>query len=419
MNIHQGDCRNVLKEMADDSVDSVVCDPPYELGFMGKKWDSTGIAYDPILWAECLRVLKPGGHLLAFGGSRTYHRLACAIEDTGFVIRDQIMWIYGSGFPKSRNIGKAIDKRAGAERVAIETRTDRRKDGTTYGLGHSGKVTSNEPVTDAAKQWDGWGTALKPAHEPIVFARKPFKGRVEDNVQKHGTGAVNVDGCLVGTSGGHHLTEDPPDTGGDSVNCFGDGLNNVSSAPVKGRGRWPANVIHDGSEEVEAEFAKAGTSKSGKSVNKYHTPSGTGRYHMNDKKGERKSDEKVPGHDDQGTPARFFYCAKASKSERNAGLENLPIKQTTGGGGMNDPHCGSAYGSIKAPGHNHHPTVKPVKLMRYLCRLITPPGGLVLDPFAGSGSTGVAAAQEGFDFVGIEMDSEYAEIARRRIEHAI
>lgn len=315
-------CIEGMRGMADHSVDAIVTDPPYELtqvrrtrpaphvegspysrhrvgvngdtkpvgGFMGNEWDGSGVAFNVEMWVEALRVLKPGGHMLAFGGSRTYHRMVCAIEDAGFEVRDQIMWVYGSGFPKSMNVSKAIDE---------------------------------------AKQWQGWGTALKPAHEPICVARKPLVGTVAANVLAHGTGAINVDGCRIAGV----VTTNPQRRGAGNISTSGHagqidtGLDRVSDA-----GRWPANFIHDGLNEEWS---------------------------------------------------RFFYCAKASKSDRGEG--------------------------------NTHPTVKPIDLMRYLCRLVTPPGGLVLDPFTGSGSTGKAALAEGFRFIGYELSAEYAAIARKRI----
>jgi len=343
-----GDCIEVMRGMPDNSVDSIVTDPPYGLSFMGKKWD-----YDvpsEAIWRECLRVLKPGGHLLAFAGTRTQHRMAVRIEDAGFEIRDMIAWVYGSGFPKSLDVSKAIDKAAGAEREVIGDKM--RPDGKTVLSARSaidpagegwdrpwrhdparteaqGKLTA--PATDAARQWEGWGTALKPALEPITVARKPMVGTVAANVLEHGTGALNIDGCRI------------PGESTVRVNAAEMGYHggNLASEYQTGSdaGRWPANLIHDGTEPADL----------------------------------------------LGEAARFFYCAKASKSDRGA--------------------------------ENNHPTVKPTDLMRYLCRLVTPPGGVVLDPFMGSGSTGKAAILEGFRFIGIDMTAEYVEIARARIQY--
>jgi hypothetical protein len=398
--------------MPDCSVDAVVTDPPYGLSFMGKKWDYDVPGVE--VWAECLRVLKPGGHLLAFAGTRTQHRMAVRIEDAGFEIRDMIAWVYGSGFPKSLDVSKAIDKRGGATvgfesfRDAVKTAMNKNQISRaklqealgnfmlshyltagsqpaipnwrdyqvirdTVGLGDvydemfrpeaerevvgqhqtdmgglggerlgqkGGDITI--AATPEAKQWQGWGTALKPALEPITVARKPLIGTVAENVLQHGTGAINVDGGRVGTDGGTRMTESDIQLSqiSVSVNAYGNGLQGPFGKPVEGLGRWPANFIHDGSEEATDLLKDS---------------------------------------------ARFFYCAKASKADRG---EN-----------------------------NYHITVKPTELMRYLCRLVTPPNGVVLDPFMGSGSTGKAAALEGFNFIGIEREAEYVAIAQARINH--
>jgi len=332
-----GECLEKMKELADSSIDSIVTDPPYGLSFMGKKWDYDVPSTE--IWKECLRVLKPGGHVLSFGGTRTYHRMVVNMEDAGFEIRDQVMWIYGSGFPKSTDISKRIDKEAGAERIVT-------KEGQTKAAEFSGKfdqASSNLrerrdfAATDAAKQWQGWGTALKPANEPICLARKPLERglTVADNVLKWGTGAINVDASRIATE------EKIPTTS--NQNIKGAAFKADNSEKIREtfyvqspQGRWPANILFD---EAAAEML--------------------------------------------GEPSRFFYVAKASKAERGEG--------------------------------NAHPTVKPIKLMEYLCKLITPRGGVVLDPFMGSGSTGVAAKNLGFKFIGIEMNEEYFEIAKRRI----
>ena len=405
--LFHGDNREVLKELADNSIDSIVTDPPYELGFMGKSWDASGIAFNVQVWQECLRVLKPGGHLLAFSGSRTYHRMAVAIEDAGFEIRDQIMWIYGSGFPKSLDVSKAIDKAAGAEREVVGTKPSSL--GGTVAAGernqeiidyHKNKIVDiTAPATAEAKQWQGWGTALKPAHEPIVVARKPLIGTVANNVLTYGTGGLNIDGARVGSE---VLPEQK--AGQAQIGTF-ERNNMVTPERI---GRWPANVIHDGSEEVLELFP---TNAGGGHWTKTKT-TGFGEF------GGGSSEYFGPGEKDgKGSAARFFYCAKTSKRDRNEGCEDFEIKQTIGGGGLTA--AGGAYGSIKAPANNHHPTVKPTDLMRYLCRLVTPPNGVVLDPFMGSGSTGKAAMLENFRFVGIEMTEEYLPIAKARIEFAV
>lgn len=378
--IFHGDCLEVLRTLPDNSVDAVVTDPPYGLSFMGKRWDYDVPSVE--VWAECLRVLKPGGHLLAFAGTRTQHRMAVRIEDAGFEIRDMIAWVYGSGFPKSLDVSKAIDKAAGAEREKVlvptkpgNTRGDR---GVSYaGESFSGFTDISEPITDAARQWAGWGTALKPALEPITVARKPLGGTVAENVLAHGTGALNIDGCRVGTEGGAKWV--PQGDKGDAGQ-FGGGIKDGGIEVVPGLGRWPANLIHDGSDEVVA---------------------------------------LLPGEGDKSA-ARFMYCAKASKKDRDEGLEHMEAVHRPNGNKWTDQDYRVARGerppsAESGPRRNIHPTVKPTDLMRYLCRLVTPPGGVVLDPFMGSGSTGKAAMLEGFQFIGIERDAEYLEIARARI----
>ena len=412
--------------MPDNSVDSIVTDPPYELGFMGKGWDSSGIAFNVEVWTEALRVLKPGGHLIAFSGSRTYHRMAVAIEDAGFEIRDQIMWIYGSGFPKSHNISKGIDKAAGAEREVVGSRPltgngKTMKSGFHQPDGTGAGATIKEdifeftaPATDAAKQWDGWGTALKPAHEPMVLARKPLIGTVANNVLTYGTGGLNIEAARVPSDDGFEKAWDKPVT----TNISADGGKYISEgakhtvdlSDYKPSGRWPANIIHDGSDEVVELFPDTKATGSGK-VSGFRK--GGASENSVGLAGVKKA---ADGFSDSGSAARFFYCAKASKRDRNEGLDGFEIKQTVGGGGLTE--VGGAYGSIKAKAQNHHPTVKPTDLMRYLCKLVTPPNGTVLDPFMGSGSTGKAAILDGFDFIGIEQSEEYIKIAEARINWA-
>jgi len=399
----KGNCLDTLKTLPDNSVDSIVTDPPYELGFMGKSWDNSGIAYSTDLWAECLRVLKPGGHLLAFSGSRTYHRMVVAIEDSGFEIRDQIMWLYGSGFPKSLDVSKAIDKAAGAEREVVGTEIRFNEPSGIVNIGQGERVLIErkitEPATPEAQQWQGWGTALKPAHEPIVVARKPLIGTVANNVLTHGTGALNIDGSRVGLSEGEK-----------KIGGFGNGGIGFGGGDAKNvewqqstQGRWPANVIHDGSDEVLAGFPMTG--KSPKPYKPTVDRSDSSMFGIGG-----------VGHDaeygDNGSAARFFYCAKASKSERNAGLEGLP-EGTNGVGALRD------NGRESEPRANFHPTVKPLALMRYLVKLVTPPSGTVLDPFLGSGSTAVAAILEGFEWIGCEMTEDYFPIIEARVEWAL
>lgn len=372
--LHPGDCRDVLRGLADASIDSIVTDPPYALvsigkrfgkpgaaatkdgdvysrasaGFMGQQWDTGETAFAAEFWAEALRVLKPGGHLLAFSGTRTYHRMVCAIEDAGFEIRDQLAWVYGSGFPKSHDVSKGIDKAAGAIRPVVATETVRDiRNGHGRGQGDGIHAASRAaPVymereitaaaTAAAQQWAGWGTALKPAWEPIVLGRKPLPGTVAETVVQHGTGALNIDGCRVGEKGGTRTIVGQQHSR--TVNAYGDGLGAQGGFIAEiDAGKWPANILHDGSDHVTTRF-----------------PAGE---------------------------SRFFYSAKADADDR----------------------IGSK-----------HPTVKPVDLMQWLCRLVTPPGGTVLDPFAGTGTTGEAAFREGFRAVLIEREEAYqADIARR------
>lgn len=413
-----GDCRNELELLPDNSIDSIVTDPPYELGFMGKSWDASGIAYDQRVWVQCLRVLKPGGHLLAFSGSRTYHRMVCAIEDAGFQIRDQIMWVYGSGFPKSLNVSKSIEgllTTGSANKTAFKNLSGEKVDRGDWGIAkqqftHGQRDTNYdetaagqrlgklEPTTDEAKQWDGWGTALKPAHEPIVLARKPLDGTVANNVLTHGVGGINIDGCRVGNED----TRSPASK--TALGIMNDDAWQAQEVMAgSANGRFPANFIHDGSDEVLELFprAKGGAypAKRGQAVNTSFA-------------GGQETEGGFRAMGDDGSAARFFYCAKASKKDRNEGLDGFEEKRP-------DERSVTGMGTFEEKGvakqANHHPTVKPTDLMRYLCRLVTPPNGTVLDPFTGSGSTGKAAVLEGFNFIGIEQSAEYVEIAKARI----
>jgi len=507
MNLMLGDCLQVMRGMEAESVDAIVTDPPYGLSFMGKKWDYDVPSVE--VWRECLRVLKPGGHLLAFAGTRTQHRMACNIEDAGFEIRDMIAWVYGSGFPKSLDVSKAIDNAGGVvsskqakllrdrrelagmsreevakhigctpssvrdweegraravgapiefiipspeyrtklaillgyssdERRLIGETTDRRGDGSVYGVGHSGEVRSGGH-TDAAKQWSGWGTALKPAMEPITVARKPLIGTVAENVLRHGTGAINVDGCRVEMASEEDAAEHRYNCEGGykrqknwhlndtSKGTLASGWKKPTGEPPQVQGRFPANIIHDGSDEVVGLFPQAGN---GWKRN----------YGEEDYKGRQYAGGSFGGggyrggstYCDSGSAARFFYCAKASKRDRDEGCEGLEERVAGVGdvdesSGRDSTKPGNQYGegsrrrveaglSPTMPRRNHHPTVKPTDLMRYLCRLVTPPNGIVLDPFMGSGSTGKACVLEGFGFIGIEREADYIEIARARIE---
>jgi site-specific DNA-methyltransferase (adenine-specific) len=392
-----------------NSIDAIVTDPPYGLVFMGKDWDKgvPGVAF----WTEALRVAKPGAHMLAFGGTRTWHRLACAIEDAGWEIRDTVMWVYGSGFPKSHSVDKAIDKAAGAEREVVgrnPNRDGRKPEGYHEGWARPWQANSassahlcTAPATPAAKQWAGWGTALKPAWEPIILARKPLQGTVAANVLAWGTGAINVDGCRIGTADGHGGGR-KGSSGFCGDNYEHDGF--VASSV----GRWPANFIHDGSDEVLALMPNV---KAGVAVR--HNSGGNTFGGDNP-----KPPMADMSYSDSGSAARFFYCAKASKADRDEGLDGMELRKV---GNFDDDNYEWDITKTHRPAQprrNHHPTVKPTALMRYLCRLVTPPGGVVLDPFMGSGSTGKAAVMEGFDFMGIEVEPEYYALAEARIAHA-
>lgn len=382
--IYNMDCLEGMKLLDDNSIDSIVTDPPYELGFMGKKWDSTGIAYNVELWKECLRVLKPGGHLLAFGGTRTYHRMTCAIEDAGFEIRDCIQWLYGSGFPKSQDISKAIDKKLGAEREVIgKGRGVGKKGGETYskyGEFKAGEIEITASATELARKWEGWGTALKPANEPIVLARKPLSEKtIAENVMKWGTGGLNIDGCRIPID----PTVDDPRLGGKgswktdkaAKNVYEGGYagENIQSSPL---GRFPANVILD-EEAGKLLDEQSGILKSGALKPYQENHQNASSYKMN-----RYKTFIQPAN--EGGASRFFYCAKASKKERGEG--------------------------------NNHPTVKPVSLIKYLVTLVTPPDGVCLDPFMGSGTTGMVAAMYQRNFIGFELNPEYCKMAEKRIE---
>ena len=399
-----GDCLDRLREMPDNSVDSVVTDPPYGLSFMGKKWDYDVPSEE--IWRECLRVLKPGGHLLAFAGTRTQHRMAVRIEDAGFEIRDMIAWVYGSGFPKSLDVSKAIDKAAGEKREVIGVKPAKDSMGAMqkaslaqgarkYEKGFSesfnvekyGGIPITAPATEAAKQWQGWGTALKPALEPITVARKPLGEKtVAANVLVHSTGGINVDECRIEGAGPSGLK---PYIRNTTPEVYALGMAKAGREVTytdNPRGRWPANLIHDGSDEVVGLFPV--TDKAAIPRNGGFRNNNAQRGTIDFKSGCKPTLPVVRG--DTGSAARFFYCAKASKKDREGST---------------------------------HPTMKPTALMRYLCRLVTPPEGIVLDPFMGSGSTGKAAMLEGFQFIGIERDEEYMEIAKARIgaasnEHA-
>lgn len=369
--LYRGDSTRITPLLC--NLHACVTDPPYELGFMGKSWDSSGVAAAWETWGGVRIALRPGAHLVAFAGSRTYHRIAKAIDDAGFEVRDQLMWLYGSGFPKSLDVAKAIDKAAGAERQVIGV-SKRHGGGSSEIFSERGSLPLTAAATRHAQQWQGWGTALKPAHEPVCFARKPLsEATVAANVLLWATGALNIDDCKVGNEFLPSQAEGQPRIGTFERNGI---------VTPERNGRWPANVATDGSLEVLEAFPPSARDA-----------------------------------------IRYFYAAKASKEDREFGLEDDDAHLT--GEQIKGRQAGSAgtltaHSGVKnTPRANHHPTVKPVDVMRWLCRLITPPGGTVLDPFMGSGSTGIAAVREGFGFVGIEQDPDYFEIAAKRIGAAV
>ena len=441
--IYNMDCIEGMKLLEDNSIDSIVTDPPYELGFMGKKWDASGIAYNAEMWKEAFRVLKPGGHLLSFGGTRTYHRMACAIEDAGFEIRDQIQWVYGSGFPKSLNIGKSIDKLQGNEREIIGYKEPFGREGRNtkptgnYNASVGGNYTLQRdlrPIYKDCNEFEGWGTALKPAHEPIVVARKPLAEKsVAENVLKYGTGGINIDECRIPTiprKTGTKPKDDIPCGSGNSL--MGSSKNRQAEYDLQvEQGRFPSNFIHDGSEEVLELFpSDKGAFAPVKSGQKGFGGVIYGKYNQ------AGDDGKTFYNDGLGSAARFFYCAKASKSERNEGCDNIRSKEYF----INRTpfercrKCNKRKGFVGYEGcvceqpdfypeemksntsKNNHPTVKPLKLMQYLVRLVTPKNGIVLDSFMGSGTTGMAAKSQGFRYIGFDMTKEYCEIAEVRIK---
>lgn len=466
------DCRDAMRAMDENSIDAVVCDPPYGLtqgnrkvppphnpdspfsrcrmgvngdtlavpkqstagGFMGMGWDH-GVPGTEF-WIEALRVAKPGAHLLAFGGTRTFHRLMAAIEDAGWEIRDTIMWVYGSGFPKSLDVSKAIDKAAGVEREVVGSKLGQPgyslTNGLPGGVAMEGNVDGSlrngaaecaitAPATEAAKQWEGWGTALKPAWEPVIVARKPLTGTVAANVLEHGTGALNIDGCRVE---GRERTEYGLATAQRSQGATY-GEPSASADFDSSKGRWPANLIHDGSDDVLALFPDSNGS-GGSLPNVKITGYGDGAVGTG--KSEYFGGPRMKVNAGSGSAARFFYCAKTSKKDRNEGLDDEPDKvlarscqaaAAEAARGNTVETEGGAFNKARVV-KNNHPCVKPTELMRYLCRLVTPPSGTVLDPFMGSGSTGKAALLEGFSFVGIDNDEEhgYFDIAMARIKAA-
>ena len=461
-----GDNIESLKKLPDNSIDSIVTDPPYGLSFMGKKWDYDVPSVE--FWKEVYRVLKPGGYILSFGGTRTYHRMVVNIEDAGFEIRDQVMWLYGSGFPKSHNIGKAVDKLEGNDREVVSNGVD---------YGHSKKeddgsgkygFSSDYKITKGQSKYEGWGTALKPANEPICVARKPLSEKtIADNVIKWGTGGINIDGCRIGTDewlgGGGYNNKGTSKKDLDDATSYATKV--IEGEFIQPEGRFPANIILEcicdkviKSESTKRKVrGKLNDHKEnsifgigGAGIENYdyndsgdiHTNPDCVCYQLDEQSGISKSscksgvvegkdanvfndgENKTSGHkkkvmvgdySDKGGASRFFYVAKVSKKERNLGLDGFEDKIIEGRDEGQDERS-VAYKKRPIPTKNTHPTLKPINLMTYLCRLITPKGGIVLDPFMGSGSTGISALLEGFRFVGMEMDADYFKIAEARIE---
>lgn len=427
--IYNGDMLDMLQVIKPESIDAIVCDPPYELGFMNKSWDSTGIAFKKETWQNCFEVLKPGGYLLAFGGSRTYHRIACAIEDAGFEIRDCVMYLYGCGFSKSYNIGLAIDKKNGVESEVVGVG----KSGCNSRAYQSEKPTTagNYDIKKSQNKWQGWGTCLKPTYEPIIVARKPFKGSVVDNIIKYRVGGLNIDECrvkfentqnpatnpLFRKQGGYKLPEKGQLSNG--VIPFSSSKNDVNEL-----GRFPANVITDGSEEVRSVLPETKSSGGNYTMQDFSNFKSS-MMHFTNKKCEKpriNCDKQFPI--DSGSAMRYFYSAKASKKDRDEGLDAFQDK--TFHSVLNQKNgSGDRLDGAKTPiRKNIHPTCKPTELMQYLVRLVSPKGATILDPFMGSGSTGKAVMFENrerdanYKFIGIELTDEYLPIAQARIEYA-
>lgn len=412
-----GDCLEKLKDLADNSVDAVVTDPPYRLSFMGKKWDYDVPSED--IWRECLRVLKPGGYLLAFAGTRTQHRMAVRIEDAGFEIRDMIAWVYGSGFPKSLNIGKAIDELQGNEREVNGIGTVGKGFNKVKGFGvnttKGGEATTEWETTKGNSEHEGWGTALKPALEPITVARKPLSEKtVALNVLKWGTGGIDIDGSRVEVNPEIDDMLRTVDRSKRESETWekGSGFKNENNSltGVPANGRFPANFIHDGSDEVVAMFPNTKSGATKKQIESYDGDSVTGFL--------RGESNPLNQHGDSGSASRFFYCAKASKSERNAGCEDMTEtrhadRNTDDGVGGDNPRNRSNTSK-----KNFHPTVKPIALMEYLVKLVSKENAIILDPFGGSGSTAVACKNTNRNYILIEREEDYIPIINARIENS-
>lgn len=427
--LYHGNMLDMLEVIEPNTIDSIVCDPPYELNFMGKGWDNSGIAFNKDAWIKCYEALKPGGYLLAFGGTRTYHRIACAIEDAGFEIRDCIMYLYGAGFPKSLNIGLAIDKKNG-----IDNRTGNIVKGVASnetvamknGLAENMEFNNEYEERKATNEWNGWGTALKPAYEPIIVARKPFKTSVAENIMQYGVGGINIDECRIETeeTGKRTPGYKKPQSRMDTKSEWNKSSLGIRREVNTMQGRFPANVIHDGSEEAIKDMpnTKGGSPINFNKVEKQFCFSDTT---------EDKTTGIYDGFNDDGSASRYFYTAKASRKDRDEGLDMFESKYTASAE-FRPNHMekalegedGNPYGRWK-PVKNIHPTVKNVELMQYLVRLVTPKNGTILDCFMGSGSTGKATMFENrernanYKFIGIELTEEYLPICEARIDYAL
>jgi site-specific DNA-methyltransferase (adenine-specific) len=383
-NLLCGDMVKTLRTIPDRTFDAVICDPPYELGFMGRGWDSSGVAFNPRTWREARRVAKPGAWMAAFGGSRTWHRIACAIEDGGWEIRDSMIWWYASGFPKSTDVGAQMDASVGAVRtdrvVSEEMDNQIMQPMRTV-------IFAGTPVTAAAKKWDGWGTALKPAFEPIILARKPIDLTVAANVKKYGTGAINIKASRVGDE--EHYNPPAGTSRGASFALFSGKGSKAGFAGTVAKGYWPPNMVFS---HAPACTPEGGCAKGCPTLG---------------------IDKKHRGI----FPA--FYAPKASREERERGCEDLPAKRVNDAIPEGASYATNPRAGVQGERHNHHPTVKPVSVMAWISKLLTQPGGHILDPFMGSGTTGIAAAQEGFEFTGIDLDPAHVEIAKARIAAAV
>ena len=415
-----GDSLVELDKLEENSIDAIVTDPPYELGFMGKSWDSTGIAYNVDFWKKCLRVLKPGGHLLAFSGARTSHRMVCAIEDAGFEIRDCIMWLYGSSMPKGQNIGKMLEAKnkygKSNSRSLRELELSEGEGSYTVSQPNNGIMGEMKDFErkyyEPDNEWKGWNSQLKPAYEPICLARKPLEGTIIENINKYGVGGINIDECKVGN-------EVRSWKGMKSLGVMHDDNWKPKDIITTHVGRYPSNVLHDGSDEVvkDMPYSKGSSGEANYEFGNQNNPT---HLYTNIKSGNH--------FDDEGSVSRYYYCAKASSKDREEGLEHFAKKQMYEGnqkfgyGNANGDNFGDRIANVKRT--NIHPTCKPTELMQYLVRLISPKGATILDPFMGSGSTGKAVAFENkerdanYSFIGIEMEKEYCEIAQARIDWA-